>query len=454
MDKWLAKTNVIRVVALILGIMLWGVVHLEQQNTGTNTVTSGVRENKIYEVSITPMYDESQYLISSMEPSKVTLLLSGKDSALKKVSTQSYQIVLDLTNVNEGEHNLPLKAVGFPTSVDVQIIPSTVKVTLEKRERKEVPVVINVKGTPSAGLKAGQPIVKPNKVNVTLPVSRLNDVESVVGEINVDKAQSAVTKQVKLQAFDHNGKELNVGINPAVVDVEVPITSPFKTVPLQLRFVGEPAKGLSVASITPDKDKVTIYGTQADVDNVEFYQGPDIDLTGMNETKEITATIPLRGKVTQIDPPQVKVHIELVPTATMALENVPLTLVGQNDAYDTKIVTPDTGRVNFLVEGAQTILDSLKTQDVQAFVNVSNLPAGKHELPVTLNLPAFVKKGTGPDLRVTVEIAAKSGNTIQGLGGGAQAPPASQGQAAQTPQGQAGAGGLAAPKGEAAAASP
>jgi YbbR domain-containing protein len=205
-----------------------------------------------------------------------------------------------------------------------------------------------------------------------------------------------------------------VDINPAVVDVEVPITSPFKTIPLQLRFQGEPAKGYSIASVTPDKDKITVYGTQEDVDKLEFYQGPDIDVTGLTESKDITAVIPLRGKVTQIDPPQVKVHIEITPTATKALENVPLTLIGQNDAYETKIVTPDNGRINLLVEGAQSLLDGLKAQDVQALVNVSNLPAGKHDVPVTLNLPAFVKKAAGPDLKATVDITAKPA----GAGGG------------------------------------
>jgi YbbR domain-containing protein len=431
MDKWLRNTNVVRIVALILGIMLWGIVHMEEKNSGINPVSSGIREDKINEVSITPQYDASQYVISSLEPSKVTVLLSGKDSALKKVSTVSYKIVLDLTNVKEGEHNLPLRASGFPANVQVQIIPSTVKVTLEKQERKEVPVVINVRGEPGTGLKAGQPIVKPNKVNVTLPASRLDDVNSVVGEISVDKATSAVSKQVKLQALDKAGKELSVDINPAVVDVEVPITSPFKTVPLQLKYVGEPAKGFSVASVMPEKDKVTVYGTQRDVDSLEFYQGPDIDLTGLSESKDITLTMPLRGKVTQIDPLQLKVHVEIVPTATKAIENVPLTIIGQNDAYDTKIAVPDTGRVNLLLEGAQAILDGLKQQDVQAIVNVSNLPPGRHDVPVTLNLPAFVRKGTAPELRATVEIATKPGTTA---GGGAAAPGgAAAGGGASTP---------------------
>ncbi|MFC0213745.1 YbbR-like domain-containing protein [Paenibacillus chartarius] len=419
MDKWLGNTNVVRVVALILGIMLWGIVHLEEMNTGTTSVSSGIREDKINEVSITPKYDAGQYLISSMEPSKVTVLLKGRDSALRKVSTVSYQVVLDLTNVKEGEHTLPLQAIGFPSSVEVQIIPDRVKVTLEKQERKEVPVVINVRGTPGTGLKAGQPIVKPNKVNVTLPASRLDEVDSVVGEINVDKATSAVSKQVKLQAIGQNGRELTVDINPAVVDVEVPITSPFKTVPLQLKYIGIPAKGFSVASVTPEKDKVTVYGTQENVDKLEFYQGPDIDLTGLSESKELSMTMPLRGAVTQVDPPQLKVRVEIVPTTTKAFENVPLTIIGQNDAYDTKIAVPETGHVNLLLDGAQSILDSLSQQDIQALVNVSNLPPGRHDVPVMLNLPAFVQRGLTPELRATVEIEAKPGAAGAGVGAGA-----------------------------------
>jgi hypothetical protein len=36
-------------------------------------------------------------------------------------------------------------------------------------------------------------------------------------------------------------------MNPQVVDVEVPITSPFKTIPLQLKITGEPLKEYAIA---------------------------------------------------------------------------------------------------------------------------------------------------------------------------------------------------------------
>ncbi len=33
MDKWLRNTNVVRIVALVIGILLWVVVHMEETNT-------------------------------------------------------------------------------------------------------------------------------------------------------------------------------------------------------------------------------------------------------------------------------------------------------------------------------------------------------------------------------------------------------------------------------------
>ena len=65
----------------------------------------------------------------------------------------------------------------------------------------------------------------------------------------MDKAQAAVTKQVRLQAFDKDGKEVTLNINPSVVDVEVPITSPFQTIPLQMKINGDPPKGFAIAMV-------------------------------------------------------------------------------------------------------------------------------------------------------------------------------------------------------------
>lgn len=408
MDKWLRNTNVVRIVALVIGILLWVVVHMEETNLSGNSPIRE-REETINNVAITTKYDETHYYISSMAPANVQVILKGKEASVKKVTTSnSYQIQLDMTQVGKGDHQLTLTPVGFPSDVDVQIVPRTVHVIIEELQMKEVPVVINVKGTPAAGLKAGQPIVKPGKVYITAQTSKLDQIENVRGEVSVDKAQSAVTKQVRLQAFDKDGKEVTLNMNPSVVDVEVPITSPFQTIPLQLKISGEPPKGYAIAMVTQNPDKVTVYGAQDIVDKLEFYQGPQLSLQDLKETKDFSLDIPLRNKVTQLDPAKVTVHVEVVPSITKALENVPITIIGQNENYITKVTQPATASLNITVEGAPAIIDQLKVGDIQAILDVSNLPPGKHELNMTLNLPTFVKLGLPQEVKATVEISEKS----------------------------------------------
>jgi YbbR domain-containing protein len=409
MDKWLRNTNVVRVIALMIGILLWVVVHMEETSVpGTTSLTN--REETINNVAITKKYDESLYYISSISPSNVQVILRGKESIVKKVTTSNnYTVELDMTKVGKGEHDLALTPVGFPSSLDdVEIIPRTVHVIIEEQQKKEVPVVINVKGTPAAGHKAGQPIIKPNKVYVTAPTSRLSEIDTVQGEVSVDKADSAVTKQVKLQAYDKNGKQLTVDMNPQVVDVEIPITSPFQTIPLQIKITGEPMKGFAIASIVQNPDKVTVYGTQDVVNKMEFYQGPQLNLQNINATKEFTLDIPLTNTIKQVDPAKVTVQVEIVPSETKAFENIPIMIIGQNDGFNTKVITPDTGKINIALEGAPAIMEALKPQDVQAIVDVSNLPPGQHVISVTLNLPSFVKKGALQDIKATVEISEKT----------------------------------------------
>uniref|UniRef100_UPI000FDA1B79 CdaR family protein n=1 Tax=Paenibacillus koleovorans TaxID=121608 RepID=UPI000FDA1B79 len=419
MNKWLGKPNVVKVIALILGILLWLAVRTDERGaTGTAIPTD--LENTITNVKVTPVYDSERFHIQSLDPGEVMIKVKGKDSALKRVNVATYRIVLDLSNARVGENTIPLKPEKFPSGVDVSIYPPYVRVVLESKDQKEMPVVVNVAGTPAAGFKAGQPVVKPMRVIVTAASSLIDSIAAVRADVSVDNASTAVNKQVKLAAYDKTGKQLDVAMNPAVVDVEVPITQPFKKMPLQLKTTGTPQAGYSIASFVPSTESITVYGTQELLNTMEFYEGPTVDLTGIKESKTFNFDIPLRGKVTTLDPLKLEVKVEVVPSSTRTFENVPITIVGQNDVFDTKVTTPQTGTVSLTLEGAPAILDKLKLQDVQAIVDVSNLPPGQHSVPVSVSAGQFVRR-VGAELRAAVEISAKAGGGAGGGGGGTPA---------------------------------
>lgn len=407
MDKWLRNPNVVKVVAVVLAVLLWFVVHLDV-NSSTEVSNPSLRSEKIHNVKVSAAgYDTSKYHIVSIDPPEVTVVLKGRDSAIKRIDTSNFNIIVDLANEPPGTLYLPAKPNRpLPAGVSVEIVPDRVKVVLEEKQRKEVPVVIHVSGTPAEGYKAGQPIVNPQRVHVTVPSSMLDLVELARGEISVDKANAAVKKQVKLVAYDKNGKVIEGSISPHVVDVEVPITVPFKTMPLQIKWIGLPAKGYAIASVQQSVDEVTVYGPQQALDKMDFYEGFQLDINDIKEDKTWTLNIPLKNNVAQVDPAQVEIKLNVVPAVTKTLENVPITISGLNDGMTVKWITPEAGVFNVTVEGAPAVIDKLKLQDVQAIVDASNLPQGKHEVPVTLSLPAFVKKADGVT-KVALEIGSK-----------------------------------------------
>jgi YbbR domain-containing protein len=410
MDKWLRSNNVVKAIALMIGILLWVVVHLDVNKTAPST-TPLPGEETINAAKVVPVkLDGSHFSIQKIDPEIVNITLRGKQSALTKLNTNSIQVQVDLSNAAVGTHAYPLYTVNVPNSMSASLVPTTVNVTLEELQKKEVPVTINVVGIPSTGYIVGQPIVNPNRVHVTLRTSELNSVDSVQAELSVDKASGVVHKQVKLTAFDKNGKPVEATITPPLVDVEIPVTVPFKEMPLQVKVVGLPAKGYSIAAMTQSVKRVTVFSSQTTLDKMEFYNGPEVDVTDLSENKQFTLEIPLLNKDVRVDPVKVDISVEIVPTATLTMNNIPLRISGENDSFQTRIIIPDKKEIQAILEGAPDLLGKLTLQDVQAIIDVSNLPPGKHELPINLSLPAFINKAeTQPQsLTATVEIIAKT----------------------------------------------
>lgn len=433
MDQWLRNPNVVRIIALVIAVLLWLVVHMDERS-GTGAGAGGANEQIISNVEVKAIYDESKYHLVSVEPAQVSVALSGRESSVKRaISSGEFSIQVDMTGSGKGEHiNQPLKAVGFPAGVTARVMPLSVKVVLDEKQNKSMPVTVLVTGEPTSGLMAGTPIAKPGRVTVTVPSTYYDDVETVSAEISIEQASQAVIDNVTLGAYDKDGKKLDFAvISPPVVEVEVPITSPFVQVPLQLGYTGKPPQGYAVAALTQDPNQVTVYGSQAILDEIDFYDGPHVDLSNLTSNKEFTLDIPVRNGL-ELKPGQVKVKVEIVPSVTKTLTDIRTEFMGQNASFNTTVIEPAGGRLDLLVEGAPDTINKLRTQDIQAVVDVSNLPPGVHELEVDFILPTFVKEVEGQSQKVTVEIKEK------GLVEAASvSPPSGQQTASEPPQSKA-----------------
>ena len=405
MDSWIRNPKVVYIIALMLSILLWIVVHMEDQQKTPTLVAETDRFKEIGDVSIETIgLDEGKFKLVAIDPNEVRLRVTGRSSDLAKVTPQNVKVRLDLTHAVNGKQNMRLEAVGFSPQVEVEIIPSTVSVIIEEKLTREMPVIIEAVGSPAEGLVVGTPIVQPNRVFVTTPESAIDHIETIRGVIDVKGASENVTKQIKLIAYNQDGKEVEAEIVPSVVEVEVPITLPSKTMPLKIRLSGTLAPGYSVSSFEQSLTDVVVFGNQNILNSMEFYDGGIVDITDLNADKTITLNLASMPNVAKVEPNQVQVTLRVVQSEVRVFEQVKLTLTGLSDVYEATITDPADGLMSVTLEGSTEALDGIKPEDIDLIVDVGNLSAGQHKVNISYSLPALVRVVGDNSVQVEVDI--------------------------------------------------
>jgi YbbR domain-containing protein len=208
-------------------------------------------------------------------------------------------------------------------------------------------------------------------------------------------------------------------IEPSVVEVEVPVTHPARTMPLQIGLTGEPAEGFAVADFEQTPLEVSVFGEERVLNRLEFYAGGSVDVTGLREDATFNVTLPKTDGVSQLEPETAQVKVRIVPSVRKSFSGVRLNLAGVRANLEAAIRDPRDGVVTVTLEGAEQTLNGLEANDIDLIVDVSNLTPGVHQVEVSYSLPAFVRVvSDGSPLAVTVEIreadAEESGTSPEG----------------------------------------
>jgi len=404
MDKWLSNPTVLKILSVVIAILLFAVVHFDPESP-PNQVASTIdtREFSAVKIGARGLDPETQFL-RSIEPSTVQLLVEGRLADL--VSTVP-DVWVDVTGLGEGVHELVVR-YDIPGRVQLRsITPTRVKVDIVPLQTKEFEAVIRTEGTPANGYKVGDPIVKPNnRVFVRMPKDQLSAVAYVGAVINVEGVEANVVEQkVRLAAYDESGNEIEGAVlSPNVVEVEVPITKPYKKLPLEIQFTGRLPIGMSIASFKPSTDTVTVYGPQETLDRLEFYDHVTLNLSTVQRSGTYTLDLRPTGDLAQIEPRQLEIAIELEPSETITLPQIPITTAGLAEGMKASFVVPESGTVDLNVTGAPSVLADLTAKDVQVIADLNGLPTGTQMVVLDVHLPQFVTQAFPQRLMATVQI--------------------------------------------------
>jgi YbbR domain-containing protein len=230
----------------------------------------------------------------------------------------------------------------------------------------------------------------------------------VTAEVNVDGAdKTIVNKKAKVIVYDTEGIEMtNAVVSPETVHVEVKVTPPFKTVPLQVRYSGSLPEGLSIVSVKPAIEQVTVYGEQKALDEVQVYDGAVLDLSKVKQSGTIQVKTQPLDAIKLIEPAEVTLDIVVAPTATRTFKDTDIMINGVTAGLTALIRSPETGKIDLTVSGAELVLSAIRTDEINVIADVEGLGPGVHIVPLQIDVPAFVQTvvGSGQSMTVSIEI--------------------------------------------------
>lgn len=402
MDKWLNSDTFVKMMSVVLAILLYIAVNDSQFGL---TPSSQTMSTVIRDVSVEPRFDNERFA-TVITPQTVNLTLRGNSFLVSRAVSSNYRVYVDLTRFGPGPHrNVPVKVEGLPEGVDFVTDPPSVNVELEEKLRKEMAAETEVVGQPKKGYSVGTPIVKPEKVLVRAIESRLEEVAAVKAVVNVNGATETVKETVPLMAYNEKGEVMeDVEIDEREAQVEVPIISPSKDVPLQPQIEKWPPKDFAVAAIEVSEDVVTVFGDESVIGGMGAYPGPPLDLSEVTKDWTLIMPIPLIKGVEKVDPKTVRLDVEIVPAEKETFKALPVRVNGKQSGWNVRFLNEDDKAVSVTLSGAPERLRRIERQDVRPVIDVSQLKPGTYDLEIEWDLPLYVRP-IGEKKTVRVELS-------------------------------------------------
>lgn len=385
LDKFLFNKKYSKLVSLVLAILLYGIVNY---NTLSSSYQSSLRYSKtISDVTVTAKYNTDTFEVTGL-PETVDVVMTGDAANVTSAAnSESGTVICDLDGLTEGEHEVKLTTEGYGNNVNIVVNPTNVTVTLKKKTTQQFDISYDFINQDRMDSKysPGTPEFEYTKINVRASKDTLDSIAFVKALIDVSGQTSDFEQDAILVAYDSSGNPVNADIVPDTVYVKVPVTSPSKSVKVQVQVSGEVPDNKAIDSITMDQETVMIYGSEttlADIDQVVV----TLDASSLTKDSTILRPIVLPAGVSSASTSQVTMNVTLADVEEKTIEDVPINVINNNKHY--KASQPDNiTTTSVVVKGTKNNIDEISADDINVYIDMKDVQPGLQTFALQIEQP-------------------------------------------------------------------
>ncbi|WP_281659507.1 CdaR family protein [Halobacillus sp. Cin3] len=317
MDNWFKSVWFIRIISLLLAGLLWVTVNVDN-NMDSDSLFFNETSSESETMENIPLeirFDSEEYVVSGI-PQDVTVTVEGPAGAVAPVSRQkNFNVFVDLNDLGPGTHEVSLQHSGISSQLAVSLEPKIIEVEIEEKTTENYDVSIDYanENNLDTSLELGTPKVSPAQVEITGAASVVERVASVRAIVDVGAAEGTVEQEeAPVKVYDNQGNELNVLVEPAAVDVSVPVSKRTKEVPVTPEASGGTQEGVLIEEVTTEVENVTYQGPEEVLAGIEEPVEIPVDVTEVTEDQVVDVEVPLPDGTTAVSPDTIEVTIDVL----------------------------------------------------------------------------------------------------------------------------------------------
>lgn len=384
-ESWLSRSNTLLFISLIIAIAIFIVIDKKIDSFSN----SSAEVIKAHNISV--LYDEDNYVVEGIPDNIDITLIGSKANLYLAKQSPAQEVIIDLWGLGVGTHKVDIKYDQIYKSINYSVNPSvatviiyekvanTKKLTVDLLNQDAIDeryIISNVESTADTATVKGASY----KVDKVATVKALVDINSLP-KIELNKK---VTVSSTLRAYDESGQVVDVEISPAKVDVDLMITSPSKEVPIQVIPQGKVVYNMGISSLTVNNSAtayVTLYGPE-DVLSTIDYLPVTVDVEGLTSSSTFNVELIKHPGVKAMSMNNVSVRVDLSSDiSNIEINDIGISAINHGD-YSVEPIGFD--RISVKLKGVTEIVEGIKAENINAYVDLTNLGPGEHEVDIVV----------------------------------------------------------------------
>lgn len=408
LEKLLNRPNVLIYVSLFCAIALFVLIDTKAINLVTDEAEI------LSDQPVNVIYNEEAYVVEGV-PESVDITLIGRKSDLYLAKQLGeHEVVLDLSGYSTGTYKVKLKYNHSIESVNYKLDPSTVTVKISEKVSSIKTLSYDLLNEDKLDKKLSIKNIELDRSEVIVKGSAetLAKIAKVKALIDLEAADltekgTFTVDSIVLAAYANDGTKIdNIEIVPSKISASVTVDSYYTELPIKVITSGKLTTGYAMSSVISSITKVGVYGDEEAIAKLSYIEAK-IDIDGLNTNKNFSVTLVKPSGVRYMTEGTTNVEVKLETESSKEFADIPIESINLGNGYSVSAVTEDSRKIAVIAKGVPSVLDTLDSTNIKAYIDLSGYTAGTYDVDVKVSIDDIRVSLVAKTSTVKVKIFAK-----------------------------------------------